>query len=197
MAKRIALYLRVSKSNGSQSTDNQQPECEQMARQRGEVVQVYVEQASAVKKRPAFESMMTDARRGKFDVLVIWAIDRFGRSTVGNMNDLLELDRIGVQVASVRESWLDTTGPTRTLLVAIFSWVAEQERARLIERTKAGLATARRKGVRLGRPKRRIDLDEARSLLAVEGTSVRAVARAMKLGLATLQRALARESTAA
>jgi DNA invertase Pin-like site-specific DNA recombinase len=72
---------------------------------------------------------------------------------VGNLADVLELDRIGVTVVSVRESWLDTGGPVRSLLIAIFSWVAEQERARLIERTKAGLAAARRKGKRLGRPR--------------------------------------------
>jgi putative DNA-invertase from lambdoid prophage Rac len=196
MAKRIALYLRVSKSDGSQSTENQRPEVETLARARGEIVKVYEEQASAVKHRPAFEAMLRDARRGAFDVLIVWAIDRFGRSMVGNLTDLLELDRIGVPVVSVRETWLDTSGPTRGLLIAIFSWQAEQERARLIERTKAGLATARRKGKRLGRPKKRIDLDEARKLLADTG-SVRAVARAMKLGLATLQRALATEAATA
>jgi DNA invertase Pin-like site-specific DNA recombinase len=97
--------------------------------------------------------MLKDARRGKFQVLVVWALDRFGRSMVGNLRDVLELDRLGVQVVSVRESWLDTGSPVRTLLIAIFSWVAEQERSRLIERTKAGVAAARRRGARLGRPR--------------------------------------------
>lgn len=63
---------------------------------------------------------------------------------IGNLTDVLELDRIGVKVVSVRESWLDTGGPVRNLLIAIFSWCAEQERNRLVERTKAGLASARR-----------------------------------------------------
>jgi hypothetical protein len=52
--------------------------------------------------------MMADAHRGAFDVLVVWALDRFGRSMVGNLRDVLELDRCGVQVVSVRETWLDT-----------------------------------------------------------------------------------------
>jgi DNA invertase Pin-like site-specific DNA recombinase len=156
-----------------------------------------METGSAVKHRPAFARMMGDAKRGAFDVLVVWAIDRFGRSMVGNLQDLLELDRLGVTVASVRESWLDTSGPTRGLLVAVFSWAAEQERSRLIERTRAGMARAKRHGTRSGRPigraKRRVDTDKARLLMA-EGCSQRAAAKALKVPLGTLQRALARDA---
>jgi DNA invertase Pin-like site-specific DNA recombinase len=199
---KAAIYLRVSKSDGSQTTDNQRPEVEQLARARGlDVVEVYEEQASAAKRRPEHERMMRDARRGAFKVLVIWALDRFGRSMVGNMADVTELDRLGVTVVSVRETWLDTGGPVRSLLIAIFSWCAEQERLRLIERTKAGLATARRKGKRLGRPRAerrhadqkgpRLDFDEATRLIA-EGGSVRGVAKKLGASEATLRRALGR-----
>jgi DNA invertase Pin-like site-specific DNA recombinase len=201
-SKRCAIYLRVSKTDGSQSVDNQRPEVEQLARARGfDVVRVYEEQASAAKHRPEHERMMCDARRGAFAVLVIWALDRFGRSMIGNMQDVTELDRIGVTVVSVRESWLDTGGPVRALLIAIFSWCAEQERLRLVERTKAGLAAARRRGRRLGRPRAerrhadqrgaRLDVDAARSLIA-EGATVRAAARALGAPEATLRRALRR-----
>jgi DNA invertase Pin-like site-specific DNA recombinase len=193
MGRRIAIYVRVS--TDEQTTDNQTPEVEQLAAARGTVVKRYQETGSAVKHRPAFEAMLKDARRGAFDVLVIWAIDRFGRSMVGNLNDLLELDRLGVQVASVREGWLDTSGPTRGLLVAVFSWAAEQERNRLIERTKAGMARARRHGTKsgrkIGRPKRAVDVDQARQLLE-EGFSQRTAARALGVPLGTLQRALVR-----
>jgi putative DNA-invertase from lambdoid prophage Rac len=72
----------------------------------------------------------------------LWALDRFHRSMLGSVQDVLELDRLGVPILSVREAWLDTSGPVRSLLIAIFGWVAEQERARLIERTKAGLERA-------------------------------------------------------
>ena len=67
-----------------------------------------------------------------------------------------ELDRLGVRVLSARESWLDTDSPVRPLLVAIFGWVAEQERARLIERTKAGMA---REGVPDNKPSSHYTLD--------------------------------------
>jgi DNA invertase Pin-like site-specific DNA recombinase len=185
---RAAIYLRVSTDR--QHAENQRPEVEQLARARGyEVVRTYEEQASAVKHRPEYVRMMRDARRGAFHVLVVWALDRFGRSMTGNLADLLELDRVGVQVVSVRESWLDTSGPVRPLLIAIFSWVAEQERARLVERTKAGMDAARRRGARIGRPPRRFDLERARELRA-EGQSLRAVAREVGVGYATLCRAL-------
>lgn len=191
MGKRVAIYLRVSTDR--QTTDNQRPEVEQLARQRGEVVRVYEERASSKKRRPEYERMIRDAKRGAFDLLAIWAIDRFGRSMAGNLADITELDRVGVRVVSAREPWLDTSGPTRPLLVAIFSWVAEQEHARIVERIHAGLATARRKGKRLGRKPLRIDLDEVERHRA-GGLSVRATAEAMGLTLSTLQRGMARAS---
>jgi DNA invertase Pin-like site-specific DNA recombinase len=128
-------------STDRQETECQRPEVEQLARARGfEIVKVYEEKMSAAKVRPEYARMMKDARRGAFDVIVVWAIDRFGRSMIGNVSDVLELDRVGVQVVSVRESWLDTGSPVRTLLLAIFSWLAGQERVRIGERTRAGMA---------------------------------------------------------
>jgi putative DNA-invertase from lambdoid prophage Rac len=193
--QRAAVYLRVSSDR--QTVENQRPEVTQLARARGlDVVTVYEEQQSAAKHRPQYEQMLKDARRGKFSTLVVWALDRFGRSMVGNLSDVLELDRIGVTVVSVRESWLDTGGPVRSLLIAIFSWVAEQERARLIERTKAGLESARRRGAKIGRPRRRVDVEWARELRA-EGLSLRQVAAQMSVPVATLSRALSATSGSA
>src|ERR1019366_7298318 len=119
--KRAAIYLRVS--TGEQHTENQAPDVRRVVAARGFVeVATYEESVSTRKRRPEFERMMDDARRGVFDVLVIWSLDRFGRDTIGNLLAVRDLDRIGVQIVSVKEAWLDTTGPTRTLLVAIFSW---------------------------------------------------------------------------
>lgn len=78
----------------------------------------------------------------------------------------------------------------RSLLIAIFGWVAEQERVRLGERTRAGLARARRDGIRLGRPAKRIDLAVARELQG-DGLAVRAIAKRLKVPRSTLHRALA------
>ena len=183
-----AIYLRVS--SDQQTTDCQRPDVEQLARARGHrVVHVYEERVSAGKHRPMYEKMLADAKQGKFKVLVIWALDRFGRSMTANLNDVLELDRLGVEVVSVRETWFDTGGPVRSLLVAIFSWVAEQERARIVERTKAGISAARRRGARLGRPRARVDREELRELHE-QGWPVRKLAEHFGVGASTIQRRL-------
>jgi DNA invertase Pin-like site-specific DNA recombinase len=134
--------------------------------------------------------MMKAAHRGAFDLVLVWSLDRFGRSMAGNVNAVLELDRKGVEVVSVRETWLDTTGPTRSLLVAIMSWVAEQERIRLGERTRAGLERARRQGKSVGRPAKRIDWN-AVDMLARKRYSVAEIAKALGVGRSTLLRAAA------
>ena len=187
---RAAIYLRVSK--GEQHTENQRPDVDQIVeRRRLELVGVYQDSISAAKRRPEFDRMIQDARRGRFDVLVIWALDRFGRSMVGNLQVVLDLDRRGIETVSVQEPWLDTGGPVRELLIAIFSWIAEQERARLIERTNAGLDRAKRKGVRLGRPETRVDVWRAERLIA-DGASLRDAAAELGIPRSTLHRALKR-----
>lgn len=188
-AARAAMYLRVS--TDEQTTDNQRPALEDLVRARGlELVATYEEHASgAARTRAEFDRMLVDAHRGKFAVLLVWSLDRFGRSMVGNMQAVLELDRRGVQVVSVREPWLDTGGPVRQLLVAIFSWVAEQERAQLVARTQAGMDRARRRGIHIGRPRARVDVARAR-LLRAGGMSLRDVASELGVPTSTLARAL-------
>jgi len=189
-------YRRVSK--GGQDPENQRADIELVARLRGlELVDEYVETVSAAAPtRPAFDAMMLAAARRRFRHLIIWAIDRFGRSMVGNINDVMALDLLGVEVISVREPWLDMEGPARSLLLAVFSWWAEQERARISERTRAGLERARAQGKRLGRPRRvtPAQLERARQYLD-DDRSIRWIAQALKVPRATLHRALVAEAT--
>jgi DNA invertase Pin-like site-specific DNA recombinase len=157
-----ALYLRVSTDDldpktgrPRQTVENQRADLYRLASARGwSVVEFTDEGVSGSKmRRPGLDRMREAARRGEVRVVAVWALDRLGRSMAGVVDLVLELDRLGVQVVSVKESWLDTAGPVRSLLVAIFGWVAELERAKNIERTRAGLDRARAQGVRLGRPK--------------------------------------------
>jgi DNA invertase Pin-like site-specific DNA recombinase len=150
-SKRCALYLRVSTDR--QTAENQLAEVQQLVAARGFEPVIYEEVESAAKARPVLDRMLADVRAGRVHAVAVWALDRLHRSMAGAINTVLELDRLGVPVLSVREGWLDTSGPVRPLLVAILGWVAEQERTRLIERTKAGLERARREGKRLGRPR--------------------------------------------
>lgn len=188
MTVRAALYLRVSTAH--QTVDSQRPAVEQLAAARGfSVVRVFEEQMSVTKHRPQWEAVKAAAHRGDFDVLVIAAIDRIGRSMAGNINEILALDRMGVQVVSVREPWLDMGGPVRDLLVAIFSWVAAEERRVICERTVAGVAAARRRGAKLGRPKAHLDVFTA-VRLRKQGLSLRQIAKRMGARYGVVQRAI-------
>lgn len=191
MAARNAcgLYLRVSTSD--QSLDNQRPDLLRIVRARElEVVEVFEEKISATKSRPEYERMLLAAHQGRFSTLVIWSLDRLGRSLTGNVEALLKLDQCGVRVVSAQEPWLDTAGPVRELLVSIFSWVASQERQRISTRTKAGLEQAKRRGRVLGRPRKWIDVDRALSLRSTD-MPLRLIAQKLAIGTSTLHRALA------
>jgi len=138
-----------------------------------------------------FEKMMNDVRAGRIQALGCVALDRLHRSMTGAINTVLECDRLGVPVLSVRESWLDTgNGPVRPLLVAIFGWVAEQERTTLIARTNAGIERARREGKTLGRPKASPILLHAARDLVTGGMSIAQAATAKGVSRSTLQRFL-------
>lgn len=145
-----AIYLRVSTDD--QDVDNQEGDCVRLCQARGWEAAIVPEVESGAKDRPRWRHVLELARTGTIRAVVIWSIDRMGRRMHELLADVRELDRLGCAVVSVRESWLDTTSPTRDLLLAIFAWLAEHERRRLIERTRAGLERARREGKKLGRP---------------------------------------------
>lgn len=185
---KAALYLRTSTDR--QHTDNQRPAVLRLAEARGfEVVRVFEEQMSAVKQRPQWEALKAAAHRGEFTAIVVYAIDRLGRSMIGNVQEILGLDRLGVETVSVREPWLDTGGPVRTLLIAILSWVAEEERRQIASRSKLGVERARAEGKRIGRPPVPVDVELALRLKA-EGLSVRVIARQLGVPKSTVHKAL-------
>src|SRR5512138_3772605 len=134
--RRCAVYLRVSTDR--QTIANQATEVARLAEARGYEPVVFEEVESAAKARPVLERLLADARAGRVQAVAVWALDRLHRSMVGAIQTVLELDRLGVQVLSVREGWLDTSGPVRPLLVAIFGWVAEQERVTLDREEEGG-----------------------------------------------------------
>jgi len=188
-AMNAALYVRVSTDR--QTAENQVAELRQLAAARNLEPVIYEEVESAAKARPVLDRMLADARAGKVRAILVWALDRLHRSMVGSIQTVLECDRLGVPVVSLREPWLDTAGPVRPLLIAIFGWVAEQERTRLIERTKAGLERARRQGKRLGRPPASPILLHAARDLVDEGIPVAEAARRKAVSRASLRRFLA------
>ena len=155
--KRAALYLRVSTVD--QHPENQLHDLRQLAAQRGfGIVGEYTDHgvSGARVKRPALDRLLADARRGRFDVVVVWACDRLARSTRHFLEVLDELNRLGIEFVSFREN-LDTGGALGRAVTIIISAIAELERNLIIERVRAGMRRARLEGRRLGR--RPLELD--------------------------------------
>jgi DNA invertase Pin-like site-specific DNA recombinase len=125
------------------------------------------------------------------DVLVVWKLDRLGRSMQHVVNIVLDLDRRGIGFRSLTEA-IDLSGSSGKLLLSIFGWLAEVERDLITERTKAGLAAAKRRGVTLGRRRKLTsnDIDHARRMINSGEQSVVGMARILKVGRNTLGRAL-------
>jgi DNA invertase Pin-like site-specific DNA recombinase len=186
--KRAALYTRVSTVD--QHPETQLLDLRQMAAQRSyEIVQEYCDRISGVKaKRPGLDQMMADARRGRFDVALVWACDRIARSTRHLLEALDELNRIGVEFVSFREN-LDTGGPLGRAIVVIIGAIAELERNLIVERVRAGMRRARLDGQRIGRAPLILD-SAAIQQDRQRGQSIRQIARGHGVSTATIQREL-------
>ena len=152
---KVAIYARVS--TNSQDTDNQVLVLEAWAKQRGfHVVEYYVENESAWKSghQAQLKRLMANARQRKFDLVLVWALDRLSREgSAAILNIINTLGACNVGVLSYQESWTEAPGQLGELLFAIAGWVAKMESERRSERTKAGLLRAVRAGKTLGRPK--------------------------------------------
>jgi DNA invertase Pin-like site-specific DNA recombinase len=154
--KRAALYSRISTSD--QHAETQLLDLRQMAGQRGyEIVGEYTDTISGTKqKRPGLDRLLADARRGKFDVLMVAAFDRVARSTRHFLEVLDELTHLGIEFVSFREN-VDTGGPLGRAMIVIIGAIAELERNLIIERVKAGMRRAQLEGRRIGRAKLNLD----------------------------------------
>lgn len=186
---RCARYLRVSKSD--QRPELQDDETKAFIERRGwKLTTTYLDHgvSGSRDRRPELDRMLSDARRGKFEILIVWKSDRLFRSLRHMVVTLDELAAMKIGFASVSEPF-DSTTPSGRLLVHLVSAMAEFERAVMIERTKAGLAAAIRRGARPGRPRAHVDLDRARRLRS-DGKTFKEVAGELGIGVATLHRAM-------
>jgi DNA invertase Pin-like site-specific DNA recombinase len=147
--KRAALYMRVSTLD--QHPETQLYDLREMARQRGyQIAEEYTDMISGAKaRRPGLDAMMRDGRRGRFDVVLVWASDRIARSVKHFLDVLDELNRLNIEFISFREQ-LDTGGPLGRAVVVIIGAIAELERNLIIERVRAGMRRAK-----FGRPAHR------------------------------------------
>jgi DNA invertase Pin-like site-specific DNA recombinase len=157
--KRAALYSRIS--TGDQHIETQLLDLREMAKQRGlEIVREYSDVISGTKsKRPGLDSLMSDARRHRFDVLVVAAFDRIARNVRHFLEVLDELNHLHIEFISLREN-IDTGGPLGRAMLTIIGAIAELERSLIVERVKAGMRRAKLEGRRIGRAPLNINREE-------------------------------------
>jgi DNA invertase Pin-like site-specific DNA recombinase len=186
--KRAILYMRVSSLD--QHPETQLHDLRQMAAQRGyEVVQEYVDRISGAKaRRPGLDELLRDARRGHFDVVLVWASDRIARSVKHFLEVLDELNRLNIEFISFREQ-IDTGGPLGRAVVIIIGAIAELERNLIVERVRAGMRRARLEGRHIGRTPLTLD-HQAICRDRCRGQSLRQIAKGHRVSTATVQRVL-------
>lgn len=192
--KKVALYGRVSTHD--QDTQNQLRALHEHAARAGwTIVAEYTDTAvsGARERRPGLDALMADARRRKFDLIAVAALDRLGRNLRHLVVLLDELQHIKVGLVSLREA-LDLTSPIGRAMYAIVGVLAEVERAWILERTNAGLRRARAQGKRLGRPPAIADLPRLRRLLS-GGASYRSAARLLEVSEGAVRLAVRRDPT--
>ena len=196
---RVALYARVSTSDKDQEPETQLLALREfVGRQGWEATREYVDHAPATDQlhRTAWRSLLDDASKRRFDLLLVWRMDRAFRSVLDAATTLERLRAWGVGLRSYAEPWLDTTSPFGEALYYITVAYAQLERGILRERVKAGMERARKQGIRIGRPrvtdrrgfKRRFG-DILERLHGGE-ISRRQAARELGIGYATLKRLL-------
>ena len=188
---RVALYARVSTLN-NQDPEMQLAELREYAGRRGwQIVEEYTDQgvSGCKESRPALNRLMSDACRRRFDAILVWKIDRFGRSLKHLVNALAELAALGVAFISLRDN-LDLSTPSGRLMFQIIGAMAEFERALIQERVRAGLKNARAKGRRLGRPRIVVNAGSI-GVLRAQGRSWAEIQAETGVSKGTAQRAVA------
>jgi DNA invertase Pin-like site-specific DNA recombinase len=158
-AKRAAIYTRVSCAD--QHPETQVYDLRELAKQRRfEIVWEYSDIISGAKsKRPGLDQLLADARRHRFDIVIVAAFDRIARNVRHFLEVLDELNHLGVEFVSLREN-IDTGGPLGRAMVVIVGAIAELERSLIVERVKAGMRRARLEGRQIGRKPLSIDRDQ-------------------------------------
>lgn len=189
---RAAIYARVS--TDEQNCDMQLRELREYCQRRDwPIAGEYVDQgwSGAKASRPEFDRLMGDARARRCDVVLVWKLDRWGRSVQHCLSTIAELSAVGVKWLAVTQGiGTEESSPVSQLLLTILAAVAQFEREMIRERVKAGLAAAKHRGVRHGRPP--LQIDKRRILrLRKAGQSQRRIAALLGVGKATIARVLA------
>jgi len=187
--KRVAIYARVSTKD--QSVDMQLNDLERYSKERGlRVFKTYKDNGVSGTKesRPALNELMNDAKKRKFDVVLVWRFDRFARSTKHLVTALYEFRNLGIDFISYQEN-IDTSSPLGEAIFTIISAMSKLERDIIAERVKGGLRKARDNGKRLGRPNDDVDIYKVNKCKE-QGMSIRDIAKELGLSRGKVERTL-------
>jgi DNA invertase Pin-like site-specific DNA recombinase len=186
MKKRAAIYARVS--TGDQHLETQLLDLRELAKQRGcEIVREYSDIISGSKaKRPGLDQLMADARRHRFDIVLVAAFDRIARNVRHFLDVLDELNHLGIEFVSKREN-IDTSGPLGRAMLTIVGAISELERSLIVERVRAGMRRAKLEGRRIGRAPLNIDRQQVVAD-RLSGMSLSSVAKKYHVSRATVCR---------
>ena len=191
---KVALYSRVSTDDRGQDPENQLVQLRAWCAAMGHsIVAEYVDHASGAKdayERPQLAKMLDDAHRRRFDLLCCWSLDRLSREGLeAAIGYLRRLGNAGVTFHSYTEPMLSTDNAVvRDVLLAVMASMAAMERARISERTKAGLARVRERGVQLGRRPIDDNCQVEIANLAAEGLTAYAIAKRVGCDIKTAQK---------
>lgn len=187
--RRAAIYARVSTHNG-QNPEMQINEVRAYCARRGwAIADEYVDTgiSSSKEHRPALDHLLSDCRRRRVDAVVVYRYDRFARSVRQLVNALEEFRSLGIDFASLHEG-VDTSTPNGRLVFGIFASIAEFERELIRDQVRSGLAAAKARGRRLGRPRVTVDVLRIAELRAA-GRGWKAIAVELGVGVGTILRA--------
>ena len=186
---KVAVYARVS--TAEQTVDNQLIELRRYVEARGWTAIEFVDRGVSGSKesRPALDELMKAVYRRQVDAVCVFALDRLGRSLTHLVRIIEDWQNLGVSLVSLRDG-LDLGSASGRLQMHILAALAQFEKERVRERVVSGIERARTQGVRLGRPRRRID---AGRLNEVAGLPTREAARRLGVPRSTLQRLLAQK----
>jgi DNA invertase Pin-like site-specific DNA recombinase len=185
-SKRVVIYTRVSTID--QHPETQLYDLREMAKLRGyEIVCEYSDKISGAKqKRPGLDQLLSDARRHKFDVVLVWAFDRMARSVRHFLEILDELSHLNIEFVSFREN-IDTGGPLGRAMIVIVGAIAELEKNLIVERVRAGMRRAKLEGRQIGRAP--LDIDRTQVVHdRRSGMSLTEVAKRHRISRATVCR---------
>jgi DNA invertase Pin-like site-specific DNA recombinase len=184
----VALYARVSTKDKGQSTENQLPELRRFAQAYGYAIyKEYVEHESGgTGKRSEFQALFADAHQRRFDLVLFWSLDRFSREGALPTLQYLKLQGWGVGYKSLTEQYLDSVGLFQEAIISILATLAKQERIRLSELTKAGMARRRAEGAQIGPPAKSAIVVEQICELKQSGLSNYAISKRLSLSASTV-----------